>query len=431
MKNLITLMGLILVSNIAYSQEIEIYVSDAGNFNNPPWQILKLDGNGGNLEVFINSPLNWPQDILFLEQFNTVLISNLGSNRITRHNADTGAYIDDFATSIGGPTRMKIGPDNLLYVLQWNGNGRVHRYQLDGTFVGEFTSIGISQSIGIDWDNAGNLYVSSFRGRSVRKFDTNGNDQGVFINTNLLGPTNIWFDKNGDLLVSDYNGTSVKRFDSNGNFLSEFMTGLNQSEGVGIFSSGEILIGNGASKSVKMFAADGNYIKEFVSSGVGGLIAPNAVVIRNDTPLNTFTMSAGLNDAWFNPATDGQGFFITVFPDLKFVSLAWFTYDTSLPPGDGSANLDAPGHRWLTAGGSFEGNSVSMDVTITSGGIFDSNTAVQRTNPPGSDGTITLSFENCSSGLIEYDLTSIGQQGSVPIQRVAGENITQCETLTP
>ena len=120
------------------SQGTEVYVSDAGNFSQPPWQILKFDENGENPEVFIKDNLDWPQDIVFLEDTNTVLISNFGSGRITRHNAETGAYIDNFATSIAAPTRMKIGADNLLYVLQWNGNGKVRRYQLNGTFVDEF-----------------------------------------------------------------------------------------------------------------------------------------------------------------------------------------------------------------------------------------------------------------------------------------------------
>ena len=35
-----------------------------------------------------------------------------------------------------------------------------------------------------------------------------------------------------------------------------------------------------------------------------------------------FLINAGLNDAWYNPATDGQGFFITVFPDIGYVLLA-------------------------------------------------------------------------------------------------------------
>lgn len=34
---------------------------------------------------------------------------------------------------------MKIGPDSLLYVLQWSGKGTVKRYKLDGTNLGDFT----------------------------------------------------------------------------------------------------------------------------------------------------------------------------------------------------------------------------------------------------------------------------------------------------
>ncbi len=429
MKSRLILTILLLISTNAFSQDIEIYVSDAGNFSNPPWQILKFDENGENPEVFISSPLNRPQDILFLDDSNTVLISNFGTNQINRHNAETGAYIDEFAGSIDQPTRMKIGPDNLLYVLQWSGNGKVRRYQLDGSFVDEFTSVGVNRSIGIDWDSDGNLYVSSYTEDSVRKFDVNGNDAGLFVNSNLAGPTNIWFDENGDLLVLEYDGSSTKRFDSNGNFLSHFITGLSQAEGIAMFSNGNMLIGNGGTKSVKMFDSNGNYQEDFITTGSGGLIRPNAIVIRNDSARKPFKINAGLNDAWYNPVTDGQGFFITVFPILNFVSLAWFAYDTELPDEGDSANLGDSGHRWLTAGGQIEGNSISMNINITSGGIFDNDALVQRTNPPGSDGTITLSFEDCSTGVIDYDIPSINKQGSVPIQRVANDNIALCKAL--
>jgi hypothetical protein len=273
------LSALLFLSNV-FGQNIEIYVSDAGNFSNPPWQILKFDENGENPEVFINDQLAWPQDILFLENQQVVLISNLNSGKITKHNSSTGEYIEDFASGIGGPTRMKIGTDSLLYVLQWSGNGKVRRYQLDGTFVDEFTSVGVPQSIGIDWDSDGNLYVSSYSGDLVQKFDTSGNDLGVFVNSNLLGPTNIWFDNNGDLLVIDYNGTSVKRFDSTGSFVNNFMTGLGSAEGVDFFPNGNILIGNGATNSVKLFDSNGNYIEDFIPGGSGNLMTPNAVVIR-------------------------------------------------------------------------------------------------------------------------------------------------------
>jgi len=142
-----------------------------------------------------------------------------------------------------------------------------------------------------------------------------------------------------------------------------------------------------------------------------------------------FKINAGLNDAWYFPDTSGQGFFITVFPDLGYVSLAWFTYDTELPPIDAVANLGDAGHRWITGLGSFVDNQVVMNVTITSGGIFDTTTEIQRTDPPGSDGTIILTFDSCNSGTVEYDITSINRQGIIPIKRVADDNIVICEAL--
>ena len=260
----------------------EIYVSDAGNFNNPPWQILKYDENGENPEVFIDEELAWPQDILFIEDQSVVLISNLNTGRITKHNAETGSFIEDFANGIGGPTRMKIGPDNLLYVIQWAGSGLVLRYQLDGTFVDEFTSVGVNQSIGIDWDGAGNLYISSFGDKTVRKFDSTGQDLGLFINTGTLdGPTDIWFSESGELYVLDWSGGAVRKYDSNGNFIETFISGLSQSEGVDFLPNGNILIGNGGTAAVKFYTQDGSYTEDIVSSGSGGLIRPNAVVLRN------------------------------------------------------------------------------------------------------------------------------------------------------
>lgn len=316
MKNFLVLCTLVilLLSASAFCQITEIYVSDANNFS-APWKILKFDENGENPQTFINTNLAWPQDIVFLEDQHVVLISNLNSGRITKYNSSTGEYIENFATGISGPTRMKIGVDSLLYVLQWGGNGRVLRYQLDGTFVDEFTSDTVYQSIGIDWDSNGNLYVSSYTKKRVRKFDQNGNDLGLFVTTNLLGPTNIWFDDNGDLLVSDYNGTAVKRFDSDGNYLSDFITGIHFSEGVDFFPNGNILLGNGATSSVKMFDSSGNYIEDLIPSGSGGLVTPNAVVLREVTTLpvqddanlsvNTYELKQNYPNP-FNPSTSIQ-----------------------------------------------------------------------------------------------------------------------------
>lgn len=273
---------MILILTNASAQSFDIYVSDAGNLNQPPWQILKYDESGQNPEVFIDENLNWPQDILFLEDSNLVLISNVGIGRINAYDANTGDFISVFANGIADPTRMKIGPDGLIYVLQWAGNGKVRRYELDGTYVGEFTSTGVNASIGMDWDKHGNLYISSYYDHLVRRYDTAGNDLGLFIDTIISGPTNIWFDDNGDLLVLNYDGYSVMRFDSAGIYKGDFITGLNKSEGVAIYPNGDILIGNGGTSAVKLYDKDGIYKSDLIPSSSGNLLQPNAVVLREN-----------------------------------------------------------------------------------------------------------------------------------------------------
>jgi hypothetical protein len=139
-----------------------------------------------------------------------------------------------------------------------------------------------------------------------------------------------------------------------------------------------------------------------------------------------FVLNAGLNDAWYDPVTDGQGFFIIVFPELGVVVLAWFTYDTELPPDGAPVNLGDAGHRWLLAVGTFVDNVAMLDIEIASGGLFDTPTEIKRVT----DGSIILSFEDCTKGTVEYDIPSINRQRIVPIQRVAKDNIALCLALS-
>ena len=176
-------------------------------------------------------------------------------------------------------------------------------------------------------------------------------------------------------------------------------------------------------------SSDGNLLAIGASRNDGSGDNSGHVRVYDLSMFNVFRINPGLNDAWYDPDTGGQGFFITVFPDLGYVSLAWFTYDTVLPPEDAIANLGDAGHRWLTALGPITEDHVVMNITMTSGGIFDTPTEIQLTDPPGSDGTIILTFDNCNSGTIEYDIPSINRQGIVPIRRVADDNIVICEAL--
>ena len=427
MKNLITFAFTLLWATTALCQPFEVYVSDTPNFVQPPWQILKYDENGQNPRVFITENLAYPHDLVFLEDSNTVLVSNYNSGTIDRYNATTGQHLGILTDFVAGPTRMVIGPDNLLYVAQDGGNNRVRRFQLDGTFVDDFTNLGLTRPLGMAWDSQGNLYVSSYDGQLVRRFGPDGLDQGNFISTNLTGPTNIWFRNNGELLVADYDAGDVKGFSPQGAYLGVFIQGLSQTEGVDLLPDGDILLGNGGTDSVKQFSATGIPKGDFIASQSGGLMQPNAVVVR--TLESDFVINAGINDAWFNPATVGQGFLIAVFPEIKQLFLAWFTYDVERPPEDVTAILGDPGHRWLTASGPYEGDTANLTVYVTKGGVFDSPEPPTTTDQEG-DGTITLRFADCENGLLDYHIASLNLSGKIPIERIVLDNVPLCEALS-
>jgi hypothetical protein len=138
-----------------------------------------------------------------------------------------------------------------------------------------------------------------------------------------------------------------------------------------------------------------------------------------------FQINPGLSGAWFNPETSGQGFVLEVFPDIKQVFMAWFTYNTTQPGQGTQAEVGDPAHRWLTAQGPYEGNTANLSVFLTTGGIFDDSSPV--TNTP--EGTITLTFQDCTAGTVDYSLTAAAASGSMSISRPANDNVALCTSM--
>lgn len=142
-----------------------------------------------------------------------------------------------------------------------------------------------------------------------------------------------------------------------------------------------------------------------------------------------FRITNGINDAWYNPATSGQGFLITAFPEIRQMFVAWFTYDVERPPEDVTSILGDPGHRWLTAQGPYEGDTATLTIYLTEGGVFDA-AEPEATNDGVGDGTLTIEFVDCTAGLVTYQIDSPEVSGSIPIQRITTDNVALCETLS-
>lgn len=224
--------------------------------------------------------------------------------------------------------------------------------------------------------------------------------------------------------MNDFDGGNVKRFDTDGNYLEDFILGVLMPEGVDFYPNGDILLGDGGTNSVRRYDTNGQLVETVVESGSHGLLKPNAVVIRPRG--SDFNINAGLNDAWYNPITPGQGFFITVFPDIGKIFLAWFTYDTERPAPDVTAILGEPGHRWLTALGNYSGDTSLLEVELSFGGVFDSATPLVSQNPYGN---ITVTWFDCDNAVLTYNIPLAGVSGVIPLQRIAVDNIARCEEL--
>ena len=147
-------------------------------------------------------------------------------------------------------------------------------------------------------------------------------------------------------------------------------------------------------------------------------------ILSGAVPQPDFVINSGLNDAWYNPAVPGQGFFISVFEDRKTVCLSWNTYDIVFPAQNVSAILGDAGQRWLISHGDYDGTRAELMVYSSSGGLFNSTTPVAESEPIG---TIVLQFESCTAGSVSFELPSIMQAGTIPIERVASDNVAACE----
>ena len=157
-----------------------------------------------------------------------------------------------------------------------------------------------------------------------------------------------------------------------------------------------------------------------------GDINDEYLVMTDIEEIDDFPINPGLNDAWFNPETSGQGFLISVFPEIESMFLAWFTFDTERPDPSVDAFLGDPGHRWLTAQGDYSGNKAVLKIFVTEGGIFDSGTPVPEARQ---DGSMTVEFSDCTAGTVSYDIPSVGRQGVIPIERIVPDNVPLCEAL--
>ncbi len=132
----------------------------------------------------------------------------------------------------------------------------------------------------------------------------------------------------------------------------------------------------------------------------------------------------GMTGTWYNPATDGQGMLLEYYPQEQLLLAGWYTYDfTDTSPQGAQPPL------WMTALGPVNGNTATLQVTLTRGGGFVAPTPVTSTNI----GTLTINASDCTHVTASYSLTINGQlrTGQFPMQRLTSSALCRQPVAAP
>lgn len=133
---------------------------------------------------------------------------------------------------------------------------------------------------------------------------------------------------------------------------------------------------------------------------------------QSEEPLE---QNEGLDGAWFNEATPGQGFLIDAHPENEFIFVAWFTF------GEDTIS----GQRWLTAQGSLLGSKADLVLYETLGGSFD----IPNPSETKAVGAMTIDFTNCSNAQLSYSIADEALAGEIDIGRAIPGTEALCEGL--
>ena len=342
------------------------------------------------------------------------------------------------------PDGVAIDPTTHNIVVTDFDNLRVQIFDSSGNYLSQFRNVSAPNGVAIDPTTHNIVVADDARvdifdstGIFVSAFGSLGNGNGE-----LRAPIGVAIDPTAhNIVVSDLLNNNVQIFNSTGVYLSRLNGQFSGPNFVAIDpTTHNIFVSDGFNHRVQIFASTGAYLSQFGLSGEpwGVAIDPTThnVVVADLTltRVEIYAPSAaptaldlnqhGLTGSWYEPATDGQGIEVEVYPDLSpemgstFVS--WFTYD--------AVSGGADHQRWYTAQGPVATGQPNAALTIyqNTGGNFNAP-PITSAQPVG---TASLSFDTCTSGQLSYIFTDgTGRTGNIPLTRIT-QNVT-CSATAP
>lgn len=204
------------------------------------WIVTTVAGNGAPLFAdgsAAAAEFHAPQDIAVTDE-GIIYVADALNHRIRKISAGqvssfAGSGIQDTTSGIGvaagfaHPIRLAIDADGNIYTLDVN-DFRVRKITpaavvtvtagsgVRGFSDGTADSAKFGESFGIVTDRQGNIYVSDWENKRIRKINTSGQVTTIY-GPLQSGPGGITMDTQGNLYVADVNNSRILKITSDGN----------------------------------------------------------------------------------------------------------------------------------------------------------------------------------------------------------------------
>ncbi len=394
-----------------------------------------------------------PDGNIYVADFG-VTLSNANGSTVSRVTPD--GQVTVFATGLSGPSGNEFDSSGNLIQANIAGN-RIDRIDPSGN-VTTIASSGLVSPVGIAIADDGTIFAANCGGNSIVRID-NGSVVQIASGTPLSCPNGLTIDPGGVLYAANFNNGNVVRITQDGQMsvlASTPTSSFRPSGGNGHITYGNerlYVVGNASAQifellldgTLTLIAGDGTrghddgpllessfsspngialsadgrflYINEAASTQ-GVVLSPptfqlNPSLVRvidlGEAPGPGFAINPGLNGAWFDPDTAGQGMLFDVIASTGTFFVAWFTYEAA----SGRRKIGVEEHRWLTAQGPFDSDTATLQLFVSEGGLFNDPATVTTT----ATGTASLTFSSCTEAVFDYALDE-GLSGSIVLTRL-------------
>jgi streptogramin lyase len=200
---------------------------------------------------------------------NTITIVGGGNTNIIATQAETANYTSGTITTSLQVNKLTPTITNFSIPTKTFGN---IPFTLN-PFISTFVNSGLSQPLGLAFDNSGNLYCANYN-NTISKI-TSAGSVSTFVNSILSGPRFLAFDNSGNLYCNNFNDNTISKITSAGS-VSTFVSGLSRPHGLAFDNSGNLYCTNFNNNTISKITSAGS-----VSTFVSGLSQPVGLAFDN------------------------------------------------------------------------------------------------------------------------------------------------------